>query len=546
MKRLWVVIAVAFLLLIAGCSDASDDDPTDGIEDPADTEDSPAPDDDESGDGDDSPSPDSTDEDDPDDKDPPNTETDTDDEDTSTPANGTLEIHAINVGQADATLIIAPSGDTMLIDSGDWTDGGETVLAYLDSQNVERLDHLVSTHGHADHIGGHAAVIEEFETEKDGVGQVWDSGVTQTSQTYERYLDAIDEYNVTLFETQEGDTIPIEGIDVTVLNPPSESTQPDDQHYNAVSILVEHGDVGFITTGDAERDVEQRLVDAYGSALEAEIYQAGHHGSDTSSSSEFLTAVDPDVALISAAYDSQFGHPHEEVLSRFADRDIETIWTGVHGSTVVASDGGSYTVRAQADITTNPTQLRDASEITVDPTVRPEHELALGDGTATDGGPDEEDSGETDEDDGETDEDGGSGRDSAESALVVEPNTEGRIAEHRWQFEDVEFTGEVDEIVVEYPDGTSFDGLSDSDITITMTRSLADGLDTAEIELNEGSYSGSSATFDLDGRYNTDMAGTVEVVIDGIENPDAGEQTATITFIGEDDEVSITEPFTIE
>ena len=472
-----------------------------------------------------------------------------DDEVDTTPEDGILEIHAINVGQADAMLLIAPSDETMLIDSGDWRDDGQTVLEYLDTQGVERLDHLVSTHGHADHIGGHAAVIEHYETEKDGVGQIWDSGKTHTTQTYERYLNAVEKHDVTLFETQEGDEISIDGVDATVLNPPADSAKPDDLHYNSVSIRIEHGEIGFLATGDAERAVEQRLVDVYGGELEAEIYHAGHHGSSTSSIAEFVAAVEPEMAIISSGYDSQYGHPHDEVLERFASHDIAAVWTGVHGSTVISSDGESYSVVAQADATTSPTQLRDEPEISHDPTIVPEYELHLDDDgadeTEDDGADETED--ETEDEESETDVSDEDEKPSEEgdSNLRVDPSSAGTAAVHTWEYDEIEFSGSVDEIMVEYPDGTSFDDLTNEDVTVTMTRTLHDGRDTSEIEVNQESYAGTSATFDLSGVYNTEMTGVVEVRIDGVENPDTGEYTALITFIGEDDELSIREEIVI-
>ncbi len=286
---------------------------------------------------------------------------DTPAEPSSPPPEGTLEVHAINVGQADATLIRTEE-EAMLIDSGDWRDDGETVLEYLDSQGIDRIDHLVSTHAHADHIGGHEAVIDHYETDGDGVGAVYDSGVTHTTRTYERYLDAIDRHDVTLFEVAEDDEIPFEGTATTVLNP--ESPGGDDLHDDGVAVRIAVGGTSFLFTGDAERDAESRMLDAHGDRLEADVYHAGHHGSDTSSGPAFLDAVDPDVAIVSSAYDSQYGHPHEEPLERFAERDIRTVWTGVHGSIVFESDGEEISVRTNHDATTDPLEIRAEPEAT--------------------------------------------------------------------------------------------------------------------------------------------------------------------------------------
>ena len=259
-----------------------------------------------------------------------------------------LEIHHLDVGQADATLVIEPGGETMLIDSGDWRDDGETVLSFLERHGVDRIDHLVSTHAHADHIGGHAAVIEHFETEGDGIGAVYDSGVAHTSQTYENYLDAVEAHDVSLFEVREDDELDFGEADVAFLNPP-EGESGTDLHYNSVALTISYGDVTYLTTGDVEDDAESRMVDAHGDALDADVYQAGHHGSATSSTPTFLDAVDPAIAVVSSAYDSQYGHPHDEVVERFADRGVETYWTGVHGDVVVATDGQEIAVAPQTE-----------------------------------------------------------------------------------------------------------------------------------------------------------------------------------------------------
>ncbi|TYL39097.1 MBL fold metallo-hydrolase [Natronococcus pandeyae] len=271
---------------------------------------------------------------------------------------GELEIHHIDAGQADSTLLITPSGETILIDTGDWRQDGQEVIDYLEAQDVDRIDHLVATHAHADHIGGHAAVIEHFEEHRDGVGAAYDSGVVHTSATYDDYLDAVEEYEVRLFQVEEGDDLPLENgtAEATVLNPP-EGDSGDGLHYNSVALAVEFGEFSYLTTGDAEQDAEQRLVDDWSDDLEADAYQAGHHGSSTSSTESFLEAADPQVAVISSAEDSQYGHPHDEVLERFADRGIETYWTGVHGDIVLTTDGEELSVATERDASSDPMDL---------------------------------------------------------------------------------------------------------------------------------------------------------------------------------------------
>ncbi|APX96795.1 ComEC/Rec2 family competence protein [Natronorubrum daqingense] len=275
---------------------------------------------------------------------------------------GELEIHHIDVGQADSTLLETPANETILIDTGDWRQDGDGVIEYLDEENIDRIDHLVATHAHADHIGGHAAVIEHVEEHGDGVGAAYDSGVAHSSATYDDYLDAVEAYDVQLFEVSEGHTLGLEGeaLEATVLNPPEERSG-DDLHYNSIALHVEFDEFEYLTTGDAEDDAEERMIDEHGDSLDADAYQAGHHGSSTSSTEAFLDGVDPDVAVVSSDLESQYGHPHDEVLESFADRGIETYWTGVHGDIVVASEGddASLSTSAEHNESTDPAVLLD-------------------------------------------------------------------------------------------------------------------------------------------------------------------------------------------
>ncbi len=289
-------------------------------------------------------------------------ETETDDsEETNPTVDGELEIHHIDVGQADSTLIITPEGETILIDTGDWRQSGQGVIDYLDDHDIDRIDHLVATHAHADHIGGHDEIIEYYETERDGIGSAYDSGVAHTSATYDRYLDAIEEHNVDLFEVQEGDELPIEDDQLTgvVLNPP-EGDSGSDLHYNSVAIAFEFGEFRYLTTGDAEADAEDRIVDEWSDELDADAYHAGHHGSSTSSTEPFMDEVDPSIAIISSAQDSQYGHPHDETLETFSELDVETYWTGVHEDIVLTTDGQDTTVETTSEFSPDPLDLLEA------------------------------------------------------------------------------------------------------------------------------------------------------------------------------------------
>ncbi len=336
MRRVLIVVALAGLLLSAGCADLDiDDGPTVESAEPP-TDDAETETDGDATDG-------------------------MDGDEAPTDVEGELEIHHIDVGQADSTLVRTPDGETILIDTGDWRQSGSGVIAYLDAHGIDRIGHLIATHGHADHIGGHAAIIEEFETNREGIGAIYDSGVPHTSQTYENYLDAVDEHGHELLVVEDGDELPIDDDAVSgiVVNPP-EGDSGSDLHDNSVAVLLEFGETRYLTTGDAETEAESRMIETWGEALDVDAYQAGHHGSSTSSTPPFMDRVSPGIAILSSNFDSQYGHPHDEVLEAFADRGIETYWTGVHGDIVLTSDGAELAVETAEQFSNDPNELLEA------------------------------------------------------------------------------------------------------------------------------------------------------------------------------------------
>ena len=366
MRRLLLVVALIGVVVLAGCAGAGiNTDSSDGSEPSVDAPDEPEPESEPEAE----PETEAESEPEPESEIEPES---TDREDTLTDVDGELEIHHIDVGQADAALIRTPDGETIVIDTGDWRQDGSGVIEYLEAHDVDRIDHLIGTHGHADHIGGHAAIIEHYETERDGIGAVYDSGVPHTSQTYERYLDAVEEYDVELFVVEEGDELPIDDANVSglVVNPPA-GDSGSDLHFNSVSIVFEFGDVRYLTTGDAETDAESRMIEAWADELDADIYQAGHHGSTTSSTPPFLDTVAPEVAIISSNFDSQYGHPHDEILEAFAEREIETYWTGVHGDIVLTTDGSTIAIETETEFSSDADELLAAKHEDAPPSIRP-------------------------------------------------------------------------------------------------------------------------------------------------------------------------------
>ena len=310
---------------------------------------------------------------------------------TLTAASGTLEVHFINVGQSVSTLVVSPSGETMLIDSGHYRDNGEYVLQYLRAHGIDRIDHFVVSHNDADHIGGNAAVIDYYESEADGIGAVYDPGIAASTQTYSEYLDAVEEHGVTLYATREGDNLDFGAVGVTVMGPPEPYIESDARNENSIVLWLTYGATSFLFTGDAEDDQESYLVSEYGSALNSTVLKAGHHGSASSTGGALLDVVKPRAVVISSAYDSQYGHPGEAVLSRLSERGIPAYWTATHGNVVLVSDGDGVSVRTQQAAPTEPDSLRDGESVEPGTTGEVAERARYGGGSsgtvvATDGG----------------------------------------------------------------------------------------------------------------------------------------------------------------
>jgi competence protein ComEC len=255
--------------------------------------------------------------------------------DRPSPVEGELEVYFFDVGQGDATLL-KHADATVLIDTG--RHQASDVAPYLRSVGVDELDLLVVTHPHADHIGQFDKVIDSLP-----VAEVWWSGSTATSQTFARAVDALERSDAAYEEPRAGDVSAVGPLLVEVANPPS-SISLTDLHDASLAFRVTYGDVRLLFTGDAEAATESRMVSQAGGTLDADILQLGHHGSKTSTTASFLSAVDPAVAIYSASSANQYGHPHAEVLDRLGAAGVDVYGTAVHGTVTVTTDGTGWTV----------------------------------------------------------------------------------------------------------------------------------------------------------------------------------------------------------
>lgn len=247
-----------------------------------------------------------------------------------------MQVHFIDVGQGDSILIESPSGKTMLIDGG-VKGAGQQIVSYLKELGINKLDIVVATHPDADHIGGLIPVLDNMTIE-----QFFDSGKVHTSQTFEEMLTRIDEKNIPYHVPKIGDDIEFDkDVNVKVLNANDQATDNNDA---SIVLKMTYGNVSFLLTGDAGVALEKEMLQY---DVKATVLKAGHHGSNTSSSEEFIQAVKPEVTILSYGEDNKYGHPHAEIVDRLQAIGSKIYATADLGTITVSTDGVNYTVNGK-------------------------------------------------------------------------------------------------------------------------------------------------------------------------------------------------------
>ncbi|MFY9139199.1 MAG: ComEC/Rec2 family competence protein [Thermacetogeniaceae bacterium] len=250
---------------------------------------------------------------------------------------GQLKAHFLDVGQGDSILIQFPNGQTMLIDAGT-SEAGGAVVSYLKKEGINKINYLVATHPHADHIGGMAAVVHALAVER-----VYMPRVSHTTKSFENLLATIKTKGLKINKAEAGVTIiNQDGIKAGFMAPCSLGYD-NLNNYSAV-VKVQYGSTAFLLTGDAESVSEQEMI-ASGANLKADVLKIGHHGSKSSTTKGFLSSVSPKYAVISCGRGNSYGHPHQETLDRLKKAGVQVYRTDAQGTVIITSDGKTLTIK---------------------------------------------------------------------------------------------------------------------------------------------------------------------------------------------------------
>lgn len=252
-----------------------------------------------------------------------------------------MSVTFIDVGQGDCTFITS-GGVNMLIDCGEASEA-EKVISYLNEMGVKRLDYVIGTHPHSDHMGGMGSIIRAFDTGEVIMPHLDDSDIP-TTRYFENFLDACSEKGKYITEAQVGRVIKLGEAEAEIIAPCSSSYSNTNDY--SIGIILTHGSNDFLFTGDAEKLAEEEMV-ASGRLQHVRVYKVGHHGSDTSSSEALLRAVYPEYAVIMCGEGNSYGHPHDSVVDRLDEYTKQIYRTDLCGSITFESDGINLKIRTE-------------------------------------------------------------------------------------------------------------------------------------------------------------------------------------------------------
>lgn len=241
-----------------------------------------------------------------------------------------LKVHYINVGQGDS-ILVQVNGKSLLIDAGPESNKDD-LLKYLAKQNIKKLDYVVVTHPHEDHIGGMKEIIERYK-----IGQFYAPKVTQDTKVFENMIKALSDKNLKINVAKANITLDLgDNVKCEMLSPINTKYESIN-NYSAV-IMLKYGSSKFLFMGDAEALSEKEILQS-GADVSCDVLKIGHHGSSTSSSKAFLDKANPKIAVISCGKDNDYGHPNKVTLQELKKRNIKVYRTDINNTILLKSDG---------------------------------------------------------------------------------------------------------------------------------------------------------------------------------------------------------------
>ncbi len=240
---------------------------------------------------------------------------------------GELTVSFLDVGQGDSAFLELPDGKTMLIDAGP-SDAGDKIVSFIQKKGYRKIDYLIATHPHADHIGGMKKVLKNFK-----IGEIYMPKASTNTKTYEKLLEEISDQGLKIKTAKAGLSL-CDGIELLA---PNGGGYEDLNNYSVVLRII-NGQNRFLFMGDAEILSETEILDA-GFDVRADVIKVGHHGSGTSSGNEFVSAVQANYAVFSVGDDNSYNHPHIFVVEKWKKAGAQTCRTDEMGTITFRSDG---------------------------------------------------------------------------------------------------------------------------------------------------------------------------------------------------------------